>query len=117
MILDHMQTATAAALIVGFFAAHAAAILTHVHAPDWFQGAVTTVLVALAGVLPTVVWNPSDNWKTYLTNVFAAFAAVFFSYKTKVPAYLHLRTPKIGVGANLPGPRTRLAHPQQKVAE
>jgi hypothetical protein len=69
--MNHLQNATAAALIVGYFAAHAAALLVHLHAPDWFQGLVTTVLTVLAGVLPTVIWNPGDNWKVYLVNVVA----------------------------------------------
>lgn len=112
----HLQTATAVALIVGFFAAHAAAILTHFHAPDWCQGAVTTVLVTLAGVLPTVAFNPGDSWKTYLSNVFVAFGAVFFSYKSKIPAYLQTRAPA-GLGKNLPGPRARhVAHPAHPAA-
>lgn len=109
--MDHLQTGTAIALIVGYFAAHAAALFTHFHAPDWFQGVVTTVLTALAGILPTIAWNVHDSWKTYLANVFAALIAAFFAYKTKIPAAVQLRV-KAGLGKNLTGVRARHAvHP------
>jgi ABC-type phosphate transport system permease subunit len=104
--MNHLQNATAAALIVGYFAAHAAALLVHLHAPDWFQGLVTTVLTVLAGVLPTVVWNPGDNWKVYLVNVVAAMATAFFAYKTKMPAQVQLKV-QSGLGKNLSGIRAR----------
>lgn len=104
--MDHLQTGTAIALIVGYFAAHAAALFTHFHAPDWFQGVVTTVLTVLAGILPTVAWNPHDSWKTYLANVFAALVAAFFAYKTRIPAALQVKV-KPGLGKNLEGVRAR----------
>jgi hypothetical protein len=81
----HVQIATAVALIVGYFAAHAAGLLTKAHAPQWTLGVVTTVLATLAGVIPTVVWNENDNWKTYLLNVFAALFAATMAHRSQVP--------------------------------
>jgi hypothetical protein len=113
--MNHLQTATAVALIVGYFAAHAAALLTHLHAPDWFQGLVTTVLTVLAGVLSTVIWNPADNWKVYLTNVISAMLTAFLAYKTKMPAQVQLKV-QSGLGADLPGIRARNVVAPPKVA-
>jgi hypothetical protein len=92
MILSHIQMATAVALIVGYFAAHAAGILTHVHAPDWVLGAVTVVLGTLAGVLPTIVWNENDSWKVYLGNVFVALVAATLAHRSKIPEALRRGT-------------------------
>src|SRR5881227_2340891 len=91
-LFNHMQMATAIALIVGYFAAHAAGLLTRAHAPQWVLGAVTVVLVTLAGVLPTVVWNPDDDWKVYLGNVFTALVAAFLAHKSQIPTALKQRT-------------------------
>lgn len=90
--LTHLQIATAVALIVGYFAAHAAGILTRAHAPNWVLGIVTATLATLAGVLPTVVWNPADTWQTYVVNVFAALLAASLAHKSKVPLALKART-------------------------
>lgn len=93
--MDHIQVATAVALIVGYFASHAAGLLTRAHAPDWVLGGVTVVLTALAGVLPTVAWNAGDSWSRYLTNVFAALVAAFLGHKSKVPSALKAGTPGV----------------------
>lgn len=115
--MTHLQTATAVALILGYFAAHAAALLTHYHAPDWVQGLVTTVLNVIAGVVATVIWNPGDSWKTYLTNVIAALVTTFLAYKTKIPAQVELRTQAVGIGKNAAGVRARhVAQPQTAAA-
>lgn len=87
-MIDHLQMSTAVALIVGYLAAHAAGLLTRAHAPAWVLGAVTVALTTLAGVLPTVAWNPHDNWKTYLANVFAALVATTLAHKSQVPSAL-----------------------------
>lgn len=99
MSFTHMQIATAVALIVGFVAAHAAGLLTKAGTPEWLLGVVTTILATLAGVLPTVVWNPNDNWKAYLGNVFAALIAAFpVAHLTGVPRAVQAATPNTGVG-------------------
>lgn len=92
MILTHMQIATAVALIVGYFAAHAAGLLTKAHAPQWVLGVVTTILASLAGVLPTVAWNQGDSWKQYVVNVFAALFAATMAHRSQVPEALQVRT-------------------------
>jgi hypothetical protein len=96
----HVQIATAVALIVGYFAAHAAGLLTKAHAPQWTLGVVTTVLATLAGVIPTVVWNENDNWKTYLLNVFAALFAATMAHRSQVPEALQVATHNFGVGSH-----------------
>jgi hypothetical protein len=88
MTFTHMQVATAVALIVGYCAAHAAGLLTRAHAPQWVLGFVTVILATLAGVLPTVVWNQSDDWKQYLYNVFAALVATTLAHKSQIPTAL-----------------------------
>jgi hypothetical protein len=98
MTVTHMQIATAVALIVGYFAAHAAGILTRAHAPNWVLGVVTVVLSTAAGVIPTVVWNPDDTWKQYLANVFIALFAATLAHRSQVPEKLQAETPNIGVG-------------------
>lgn len=92
MILTHIQISTAVAAIVGYAAAHAAGFLTKAHAPEWVFGAVTTVLTALAGVLPTVVWNQHDKWQTYLANVFVALLAATFAHRSKIPTAIKTST-------------------------
>src|SRR3954469_3156382 len=92
MALPHLQIATAVALIVGYFAAHAAGLLTRAHAPQWVLGAVTVALATLAGVLPTVAWNPDDDWRVYLGNVFLALAAATLAHKSQIPTALKQRT-------------------------
>jgi len=87
-MLTHIQIATAVAAIVGYAAAHAAGLLTKAHAPQWMLGAVTIVLSALAGVLPTVAWNQADPWQTYLANVFIALAAATLAHKSQIPSRL-----------------------------
>lgn len=91
-MLTHLQIATAVALIVGYCAAHAAGLLTKAHAPQWVLGAVTVILTALAGVLPTVVWAPGQPWTTYLANVFAALVAATLGHKSQIPTALKNRT-------------------------
>lgn len=113
--MDHIQVSTAVALIVGYFAAHASALFVHFHAPDWFQGAVTTALTVAAGVFPTVAFNASDNWKTYVFNVVSALLTAFFAYQTKIPAAVQLKV-KAGLGKNLQGVRARHATHAQAVA-
>jgi tryptophan-rich sensory protein len=98
MTFTHMQIATAVALIVGYFAAHAAGLLTKAHAPQWVLGVVTTVLAALAGVIPTVVWNDRDSWKTYVANVFAALFAATMAHRSQVPEALQVATHNVGIG-------------------
>lgn len=94
-MFDHVQISTALALIVGYFAAHAAGLLTKSHAPAWVLGAVTVVLTALAGVLPTVVWNAGDSWKVYVGNVFAALVATTLAHRSKVPTAIKASTPGV----------------------
>lgn len=84
--MDHIQVATAVALIVGYFAAHAAGLLTKAHAPAWVLGAVTVILTALAGVLPTVTWAAGESWRVYVGNVFAALVATTLAHKSQVPS-------------------------------
>lgn len=91
-MFDHMQIATGIALIVGYFSAHAAGMLTKAHAPEWVFGVVTAALATLAAVLPTVVWNPQDTWKGYLGNVMAALIAATLAHRSKVPAAIKART-------------------------
>jgi len=88
MTFDHMQITTAVALIVGYFSAHAAGLLTRAHAPAWVLGIVTAVLATLAGVLPTIAWHSSDSWKVYVGNVFAALIATTLGHKSQVPTAL-----------------------------
>lgn len=103
-MLTHLQLSTAVALIAGYFAAHAAGFLTDRHAPTWVLGAVTTVLAALAGVLPTVAWNEHQSWHVYLANVFAALIATTLAHKSQIPSAIHRATP--GVGGSRSHPRT-----------
>lgn len=92
MTITHFQISTAVALIVGYAAAHAAGLLTKAHAPAWVLGAVTVVLSTLAGVLPTVVWNASDSWETYLLNVLAALVSATLAHKSQIPSALWAKT-------------------------
>lgn len=87
-MFTHIQIATAVALIAGYFAAHAAGLLTKAHAPQWVLGAVTTVLAALAGVLPTVTWAEHQSWHVYLANVFAALVATTLAHRSQIPSRL-----------------------------
>lgn len=91
-MITHMQIATAVALIAGYFSAHAAALLTKEHAPAWVLGAVTTVLAALAGVLPTVAWSSGQSWKAYTANVFAALFATTMAHRSQIPVAIHRNT-------------------------
>lgn len=92
MTVSHLQVSTAVALIVGYFAAHAAGLLTRAHAPQWVLGVVTVALTTLAGVLPTIAWNAGDSWQTYLTNVFTALVAATLAHKSQIPTALKART-------------------------
>jgi hypothetical protein len=85
-MFDHLQTATWVALVVGYAAPYAAALLTHAHAPAWVFGATTTFFSALAGVIPTVVWNPHDSVGKWVSNVFAALLATFLSHQNDGPS-------------------------------
>ena len=85
MSFTHMQIASAVALIVGYFSAHAAGFLTRAHAPAWVLGFVTVVLATLAGVLPTVVWNADDTWQQYLINVLGALATASLAHRSQIP--------------------------------
>ena len=105
MNLSHPQVSFYIALIVGYFAAHAAALLTKAHAPAWVLGAVTIVLTTLAGVLPTVAFNPGDSWGTYLTNVFSALVAATLAHRSQIPTALWGKTGGI-VGPASPAPAT-----------
>jgi hypothetical protein len=91
-MFTHMQIATGVALIVGYAAAHAAGLLTKAHAPAWIFGAVSTVLAALAGVLPTVVWAQGASWQTYVANVFAALVATTLAHRSQIPSALKAGT-------------------------
>jgi hypothetical protein len=106
--VTHIQVSTAVALIVGYFAAHAAGLLTRAHAPAWVLGAVTTVLATLAAVIPTVVWNSGDSWRTWVANVFAALIAVTLAHRSQIPEAIRARTPKVGVGARPARPAHRV---------
>lgn len=105
-MITHLQLATAVALIVGYFAAHAAGLLTKAHAPDWVLGAVTVVLTTLAGVLPTVAWAENVSWKVYVGNVFAALLAATLAHGSQVPEALQVATHNFGVG----GPSAPTGH-------
>jgi hypothetical protein len=96
--VTHMQISLTVALIVGYFSAHAAGLLTKAHAPQWVLGAVTVVLATLAGVVPTVVWNPSDSWKTYTGNVFAALVTATLAHRSQIPEALQAATHNVGIG-------------------
>ena len=91
-MLSHLQIAAYVALIVGYFAAHAAGLLTRAHAPQWVLGTVTVILATLAGVLPTVVWNENDTWEQYLANVFYALIAATLAHRSQIPEALKNRT-------------------------
>jgi hypothetical protein len=97
-MFTHLQMSTYMSLIVGYFAAHAAGLLTKAGAPQWLLGAVTVVLSTLAAVIPTVVWNPHDSWGTYLVNVFVALIAATLAHRSKIPAAVQGATPTTGVG-------------------
>lgn len=99
----HLQISTAVALIVGYFAAHAAGLLTKAHAPAWVLGAVTVVLATAASVIPTVVWNSGDSWKTYVANVFAALVAATLAHRSQIPTALWGKTPGL-IGPASPAP-------------
>lgn len=96
--MTHAQVSLYVALIVGYFAAHAAGFLTKAHAPRWVFGAVTIALTTLAGVLPTVAWNSGDTWRGYLVNVFAALVAATLAHKSDIPEAIRQSTPTSGVG-------------------
>lgn len=102
-MITHLQISTGVALIVGYFAAHAAALLTKAHAPAWVLGVVTVALTTLAGVLSTVVWNPNDSWTAYLSNVFAALIATTLAHRSAIPTALWGATGGI-VGPKTPAP-------------
>lgn len=97
-MFTHMQVSFYAALIVGYFAAHAAGLMTKAHAPKWMLGIVTVFLSALAGVLSTVAWNPGDTWQHYLVNVIAALVMATLGHKSTVPEAIRQATPTTGVG-------------------
>jgi hypothetical protein len=97
-MITHMQVATAVALAAGYFAAHAAGLMTKARAPRWVLGAVTVVLSTLAGVLPTVAWRPNDNWKVSLANVFAALLTATLAHRSQIPEAIQTATPHTGVG-------------------
>lgn len=96
--MTHMQISFYISLIVGYFAAHAAGLLTKAHAPQWLLGIVTVFLSTLAAVIPTVVWNPNDNWQHYLVNVFGALVAATLGHKSQLPEAIRAATPTTGVG-------------------
>ena len=100
--MTHMQISFAVSLIVGYFSAHAAGLLTKAHAPAWVLGAVTVALATLAGVLPTVAFNEGDNWKTYLGNVFAALVATTLAHRSQIPTALWGRTAGVVGPASAP---------------
>lgn len=102
--MTHAQIAFAVALIAGYFSAHAAGLLTREHAPQWVLGAVTTILAALAGVLPTVAWSEGQPWGHYVTNVFAALIATTLAHRSQIPLALHANTPGVV------GPKSPRAH-------
>ena len=104
MTITHVQISTAVAFIVGYFAAHAAGLLTKLNAPRWVLGAVTVGLSTLAGVLATVVWNDGDTWQTYLANVATALVATTLAHKSQIPQALQAATARFGIGRPTPAP-------------
>lgn len=99
-MITHLQITTAVALAAGYFAAHAAGLLTKAHAPRWVLGAVTVALSTLAGIIPTVVWRPNDDWKVYLANVFAALLTATLAHRSQIPEAIQASTPNTGVGSH-----------------
>lgn len=70
-----------ASLIAGMVIPSIVDFVTHSSAPWWMKSVTATGLSALAGVLTTVTWSPSQDWKIYILNIFTAFVATFASHQ------------------------------------
>lgn len=74
----HADVAQAVAILFGFLASHATALLTHCHASSKVKSAVALCMSTLAGVIASVAWAPGQPWfdwvKTILFAVLAAHA-------------------------------------------
>lgn len=65
----HAEIAQAVALLAGFVAAHATAWLTHVEAPSSLKAKVAALMTALAAVVASIGWDPSQPWYSWVKAV------------------------------------------------
>ena len=79
----HAQIAQAVAIILGFLASHATALLTHYKASSRVKAAVALALSTVAGVVASVGWAPGQPWFDWVKAILFAIVSAHATWALK----------------------------------
>lgn len=94
----HIDLATTIALFSGVGIPFLVDLVTKDVANPKLKAALASGLAILAGVLPTVVYDPHVGWHTYVANVATAFVLAFVTHSTHVTDVVQNATASVGIG-------------------
>lgn len=84
--------------LLGILVALLTEVLTKAYAPAGLKSAVAGVLAILAGVIPTVTYDPRAPWTVYVIAVGAAWLTALGTHYTGVTQGLQTATAGVGLG-------------------
>lgn len=79
----HAEVAQAIAVLFGFLASHATALLTHINASSKIKAAVALCMSTLAGVIASVAWAPGQPWFDWVKTILFAILASHATWALK----------------------------------
>jgi hypothetical protein len=79
----HAEVAQAVAILFGFLASHATALLTHVNASSKVKATVALCMSTLAGVIASIAWAPGQPWYDWVKTILFAVAASHATWALK----------------------------------
>jgi small basic protein len=100
------NAATIAAILSGVVIPFLVDLITRADVSPRIKAAIATGLAALAGVIPTVVYDPNTGWQRYVANIAVAFLMTFTVHQTGVTDSVQRKTATKGVKPRANRPRT-----------
>lgn len=98
----HIDASTVTAILAGVVIPFVVDAITKSKASQAIKSWSAAVLSALAGVLPTVVFDPNTGWKAYVYNVLLAMVAAHVIHRTGVTDVVQRKTAHFGIGGTGP---------------
>lgn len=103
----HVDASTISAIIAGVVIPFLVDMFTKSHADPHFKSLIASVASALAGAIPTVVYDPSAGWKAYVYNIGLALMMTYTTHRTGATDYVQKKTASLGIGK----PRVKPSEP------
>lgn len=98
-----VDISTVVAIISGTVIPFIVDLVTKSRASKAVKSTVAAVLAVLAGVLPSVAFDPSSGWKAYIFNIVLAFLTAMGVHRTGISDPVQEATADTGIGQPVQG--------------